>query len=569
MQKYTVPFTRLLLENEQFGIETGTSHYRLHTGVSEFYILLNLTGTSKREGRMVISIEEQKGKPILCPVAILQNDQVLWITVTEDERTDYPPLPYDSLLSPFETKAGEEYPGGFIDATRTSLSYKELMYFEKYLHAADYVTELCDAWQEKHSGTPYDARLHYFMIKNIRKHRHYSDDFNLPCDPITFYHGWSDPFPWYLYIKTFGRADTWPSFARMRLMAENNCWQAIPLAVKLLKNGKANDRICHYALLVAGLQEANDEWIESYAERCPRAVARIWCERRSSKLYPMLLENGKRILAGGREDILDDLPETYMNDHNTYEEYTINHRGYIILDSLTLEQVRELWAVYREIAKVFTKSKKEEDRLRLGNAFRSFLMAVVYNNTVAVGEIMWEVYSEYNHLLYTIWSQDSHYKGMDIMWAGYLYRYAVSQDILANFWQWLQQYAKDYDSYCLYTNQRFFLMIYSKVAYHILPPETFYDALAPLIDIDYVLIEPIWTGVTNDVLLEKNDTNPPLDHRWENMFLHTNYYAWTGKAYRYYNLVRHRIEPHPEKWSVADWQKDMKRKKRTGIIVPR
>lgn len=150
---------------------------------------------------------------------------------------------------------------------------------------------------------------------------------------------------------------------------------------------------------------------------------------------------------------------------------------------------------------------------------------------------------------------------MDIMWCDYLYRYAVSQDILDNFWKWLQHYAKNYDSYYLYTNQRFFLMIYSKIAYHILPPATFYDALAPLIDSDYVLIEHIWPGITNDVPLEKNETNPPLDHRWENMFLHTNYYAWTGKAHCYYNQVRHLIEPHPENWSVDDWQKDLKRKK--------
>ncbi|MCD8178510.1 MAG: hypothetical protein LUE98_14245 [Tannerellaceae bacterium] len=518
---------------------------------------------------MLISIEEQKGKPILCPVAILQNEQILWVTVTDDEQTDYPPLSDDSLLRPFVTQAGEEYPGGFIDATRTPLSYKELMFFEKYLHETSYVTELHSAWQRKHPGTPYDARLHYFMIKNIRKHRHYTDDFRLPCDPVTFYHGWTDPFPWYLYIKTFGGQDTWPSFARMRLMAENSYRQAIPLAVKILKSGKANDRICHYALLVAGLDEANDELVTSYAERCPRAVARLWYERKSSRLYPMILENAKHILAGGKDDILDDLPETYMNDHNKYEDYTINHRGYIVLNSLTLEQVRELWTVYREIAVTLSKTRKEPEALRLGNAFRSFLLAVIYNTTAAVAEIMWEIYNKHNHLLYTIWSQDSHYPSMDIMWCDYLYRYAVSQDIPDNFWKWLQHYAKNYDSYYLYTNQRFFLMIYSKVAYHILPPETFYDALAPLIDSDYVLVEHIWPGVTNDVLLEKNETNPPLDHRWHNMFLHTNYYAWTGKAHRYYNQVRHLIEPHPENWSVDDWQKDLQRKKKTGITVPR
>ncbi len=569
MQKYTIPFTRLLLQKEQFSIETGTSHYRLHTGISENYILLNLTATVKKDGKMILNIEEKKGKPILCPVAILQNEQVVWITVTEDEKTDYPPLPDNSLLSPFETKKAEEYPDGFIDATRTPLSYKELMYFEKYLHETDYVTELYTAWQEKYSGTPYDARLHYFMIKNIRKHPHYTDDFNLPCNPQTFYHGWTDPFPWYLYIKTFGGADSWPSFARMRLMAENSCWQAIPLAVKILKSGIANDRTCHYALLVAGLQEANDELLNEFAERCPRAVARIWYERKSSKLYPLILENGKRILAGGTDDILDDLPETYMHDHNKYESYTINHRGYIILDSLTLEEVREVWAVYREIAKELIKSRKETKRFRLGNAFRSFMMAVIFNNTVAVGEIMREVYNEYNQLLYTIWSLDSHFRNMDIMWADYLYRYAISQNILDNFWQWLQHYAKGYDSYCLYTSQRFFLMIYSKIAYHVLLPETFYDALAPLINISYTLIEDIWLGVTNDIPLDKNDTNPPLDHRWENMFLHYDYYSWTGKAHRYYKLVSHLIEPHPENWSIADWQIDLHRKKKTGIIVPR
>ncbi len=407
------------------------------------------------------------------------------------------------------------------------------------------------------------------MVKNIRKHRYYSDDFNHPCDPRYFYRGWTDPFPSYLYVKTFGGADTWPSFARMRLMAENSCLQAIPLAVRILKSGKANDRICHYAVLLAGLQEENDELIRSYAERCPRAIARIWCERKSSQLYPMLLENAKRLAAGGTDDILDDLPETYINDHNKYQDYTINHRGYIVLDSLTLEQARELWTVYREIAASLSKKQEERESLRLGNAFRSFMMAAVYNTTIAVGEIMQEVYTRYNHLLYTIWSQDSHYRSMDIMWADYLYRYAKSWDILDNFWQWLQHYAKGYDSYYLYTNQRFFLMIYSKIAYHLLPPGTFYDALAPLIDSDYVLLEHIWPGVTNDRPLEKNGSNPPLDHRWENMFLHFNYYAWTGKAHYYYQLVRHMIEPHPENWSAADWKKDLRRKKKTGITVPR
>ncbi len=146
MEKYTIPFTRLLLQKEQFSIASGNTHYRLHAGISESYILLNLTGTVKKDGRMIISIEEQKGKPVLCPVAILKEGQVVWITVTEDEETDYPPLPGDSLLRPFETVPGEEYPGGFIDAARTALSYKELMSFEHYLHETDYVTGLHAAW---------------------------------------------------------------------------------------------------------------------------------------------------------------------------------------------------------------------------------------------------------------------------------------------------------------------------------------------------------------------------------------------------------------------------------------
>ncbi|MCC8134795.1 MAG: hypothetical protein LIP04_15385 [Tannerellaceae bacterium] len=568
MKRYALPFTRLLLRKEQFCIESGDTYYRLHCGISEFYILQNLTGEAKKDGSMIVSIEEQKGKPVLCPVAILQNGQILWITVTEDEQTDDLPLPDRSLLTPFETEAGEAYPDGFIDATRTAISYKELMDVEKYLHETDYVTDLWYVWQKKYPDSPYDVRFHYWMIKNIRKHRHYTDDFKLPCHPHTFYHGWNDPFPWYLYIKTFGRVDTWPSFARMRLMAENSCRQAIPLAIKVLKNDKANDRIRHYALLVAGLQEANDELVSSYAEKYPRAVARIWCERQSSNLYPMILENAHCILAGETDDILDDLPETYMNDHNKYEEYTINHRGYITLEVLTLEQVREVWSVYREIAKALTKSREEKECLRLGNAFRSFMLAVVYNKTQAVSEIMWEVYSEYNYLLYTKWSQDSHFRAMDIMWSDYLYRYVVSLNILDNFWQWIQSYAKNYDSYYIYTNQRFFLMIYSKIAYHILPPETFYDALAPLIDSDYVLVEDIWAGVTDDRSLEENDTYPPLGHRWENMFLHYNYYAWTGKAHWYYQLVRHRIQPHPANWSIEAWQKDLTKKRKQGSSYP-
>ncbi|MCD8194579.1 MAG: hypothetical protein LUD74_08570 [Tannerellaceae bacterium] len=569
MEKYTLPFNRIVLHKEQFCIEIQNTCYRLHCGISEFYILLNLTGAAKKEGVMVIGIDEQKGKRLLCPVAILQNEQVLWITVTEDEKTAYPSLPDFSLLAPFETGAGNAYPDGFIDATRTALPYKELMSMERCLHQTDYVTDLYRIWQKNYPDSSYDARLHYFMIKNIRKHRYYTDDFNLPCDPQTFYHGWQDPFPWYLYIKTFGGADTWPSFARMRLMAENSCRQGIPLAVKLLKSGRANDRICHYAVLVAGLEEANDELVHAYAERCPRAVARIWCERKSSNLYPMVLENARRILADGMDDLLDDLPETYMNDHNKYADYTINHRGYITLEMFTLEQVREVWEVYRGIAGALKKCREETGCFRLGNAFRSFLLAVVYNQTVAVAEIMWEIYKNYNDLLYTKWSQDSHFTRMDLMWADYLYRYVVSQDLLDNFWEWLQHYARNYDSYYLYTNQRFFLMIYSKIAYHVLPPQTFYDTLAPLIDSDYVLIEHIWPGVTGEAPLEKKDTHPPLDHRWENMFLNTNYYSWTAKAHHYYQLVRHRIQPHPENWTVDHWKKDLAGKKKTGIIVPR
>lgn len=48
MQKYTLAFTRLLLQKEQFSIETGAACYRLHTGISEYYILLNLSPTAKK-----------------------------------------------------------------------------------------------------------------------------------------------------------------------------------------------------------------------------------------------------------------------------------------------------------------------------------------------------------------------------------------------------------------------------------------------------------------------------------------------------------------------------------------
>lgn len=51
------------------------------------------------------------------------------------------------------------------------------------------------------------------------------------------------------------------------------------------------------------------------------------------------------------------------------------------------------------------------------NAHRTddFLSAV-YNQIKAMSEILWDVYCSHNHLLYGIWSQDSHYKETDVMW---------------------------------------------------------------------------------------------------------------------------------------------------------
>ncbi len=189
MKKYTIPFTRILYQNEQFCIEVKNTYYRLHCSVGEYYILLNLCAEFKKEALLLFEINEQKGKSVLCPVAIIKNEQLLWLTVTEDKKTDYSPIPDLSLITSCKTEAGEEYSDGFIDAARTFLSYGELMSFESLLHKTDYVNDFCYAWQQKYPGTPYDVRLHYFMIKNIRKHRHYTDDFNLPCHAQSFYHG--------------------------------------------------------------------------------------------------------------------------------------------------------------------------------------------------------------------------------------------------------------------------------------------------------------------------------------------------------------------------------------------
>ncbi|MCD8072037.1 MAG: hypothetical protein LUE10_02460 [Alistipes sp.] len=62
-----------------------------------------------------------------------------------------------------------------------------------------------------------------------------------------------------------------------------------------------------------------------------------------------------------------------------------------------------------------------------------------------------------------------------------------------------------------------------------------------------------------------SDDDPPLDHRWNNMFCDYNYYAWGRKAWFYHSLVSHRIEPHPAGWN-GKWEP---RKKKMSITVPR
>ncbi len=562
--KFSLPFKAILYGNNSFIVETDTSRYRLSAGISEHYILMNLSGSCKTHGLLIVELNEQNGKPALLPVAVRKGEAVTWIATVPDKNTDCPHLSDSLLLESHKVDYGEEYPDGFIDPSRTSLSYDELMDMEKILHSSDYVVEFYRSYRKRHPGTPlYDARLHYYMVKGIRKHKHYTDDFITPCDDTSFYLDWHDPFPWYLYSKTFGGINTWPSHAKIRLMADNGCYPGIPLALKVIKSGKANAKIMHYAIVLAGMDATNDEVVSSYKEAHPRAVARVLYERNSPELYPMLLENAQRILAGMNNDILDDFPVEYSTAYDRLEEYTINHRGFIRLDTLSEEQVRGLWEIYRQLAQQFNKAKKEEECFRLGNAFRAFLLALIYNQTPAVGEILDDIYRNFNTLLYTEWAEDSKYRQMDIMWMNYLYRLVLEWDILDNFWSWLQHYAQRYDHYLLSGNQRFFLMIYAKVAYRVVDPATFYDALAPLIDINYVLVEDRWPGVTENEYLDDND--PPLDHRWHNMFCDYNYYVWTDKAQFYYQLIKHKIAPHPAGWN-GKWQPG---KKKLKIIVPR
>lgn len=42
-------------------------------------------------------------------------------------------------------------------------------------------------------------------------------------------------------------------------------------------------------------------------------------------------------------------------------------------------------------------------------------LSAVYNQIKAMSEILWDVYCNHNHLLYGIWSQDSHYKETDFV----------------------------------------------------------------------------------------------------------------------------------------------------------
>lgn len=562
---YSLAFTRILFADDKFIIETETQkRYMLTTGISEYYILMNLARKVKQNGQIIIEIAEAKSKPVLKPIALIHPEGNVWITLTEDEDTAKPVLSDKTLLEPFSTLHGEIYADGFIDHTRTTLSYREFTAAEKTLHSSYYVVDLQAHYRRNYPGRPYDVRLHYPMIKGIRKHHYYTDDF-LFGDLLTFYREWSDPFPWYLYLKTFGGPGTLPSFIRMRLMADNQSQECIPLAVKVLKSAKANARIRHYAILLAGLDEKNDTIISTFAEECPRAMLRLWHNRGSSHFYPMVLDNARRILDGHKDDIIDDLAETYMPDHNEYEQYVIGHRGYFNFDILTIEQVRELWGIYKQIALLLEKPGTDEmEKLRLGNAFRAFLMAVVYNATRAVDDILWDVYCNHNYLLYSRWSQDSHYSQNDIMWQRYLFSYTVH--IRENFWEWLQHYARNYDSYYLYNNQCFFLAIYARIAYHVLTSATFYDVLSHIIDSNYVNVETLWRGITDDEKLP--DDAPSLDHRWENMFLTYSYYTWNTKAVRYYNLVAHRIDPHPDGWTYEKFRKDLQTKKDTGVVVP-
>lgn len=569
--KYTIPFSEILYSPKGYVLQTSAEKYLLTAGVSEKYILMNLAAEVKRQRTMIVEIGQAKGKPTLLPVAITGEGGVTWITLTEDEQTDNLPAADSTMLAPFITREAQPYPDGFITPARTALTYQQVMQCETKLHESyeDRWDAINTYYQHKYPGQKYDARLHYYMIKAIRKSAHRTDDF-LSADRLYYYHGWEDPFPAYLYDETFGGPDTWPSYARMRLMADNCSMHYIPTAIKVLKSKKANDRIRHYAIVLAALDEANDPLISEYAESNARALLRVYYMRRSSAFYPMLLENARRLIENIEnppEDILDDPHEVYMPEHGKYEDYMIAQRGAVTLEMLSLEQVRELWSYYKQLAVMIDNAPTDEiTRLRWGNALRAFLVALVYNPTKAVAEILWDIYCNHNHLLYGIWSQDSHYPETDIIWCRYLFEYASVNQVQDNFWQWLQAYAKEYDSYCLYSNQRFFLAIYFRMAYHLLPPDQFYDVLARLIDSNYTLVTITWRGVTDNKPLPEDA--PALDHRWENMFRNYNYYVWTGPARYYYSLVAHKIEPHPERWNEQKWEQDLKKKKKFGITVP-
>lgn len=136
--RYLIPFREITLGKKSFILETEPGCYELTTEISEYYILSHLADTVKAGGRILLEFSDKKGRQVLSPIAIINDEKITWISWSKDESVDKPELTDFSLLEPFRTDSGKPYPGGFIDSSRTSLPYAKLVKCEKILHTTEY-----------------------------------------------------------------------------------------------------------------------------------------------------------------------------------------------------------------------------------------------------------------------------------------------------------------------------------------------------------------------------------------------------------------------------------------------
>lgn len=187
---YAVGFSEILYANKAFILQTAVGRLKLSTGVSEYYILMNLAAEVKCDGAMIVKVGEIKNKPALLPISIINESGVTWVTLVENEDIHGIAGAESQLLAKFKTEDGERYADGFVNPARTSLSYWEVLECQAKLHEpyGDYWNSFHDYYKYKYPEQKYDVRLHYYMIKGIRKNAHRTDDF-LSADRLNFYPG--------------------------------------------------------------------------------------------------------------------------------------------------------------------------------------------------------------------------------------------------------------------------------------------------------------------------------------------------------------------------------------------